>query len=563
MPTPIRAAPFARPWPWLIALWVVVTLANLWKPFQLDDTAHLEIARWIAGHPTRPMSGPLNWVGLVEPIHRTNQPHLFFYLMAGWGRLFGWTEMAMHALQALAAGACVVLLHRIAQRIVPDHALWVTAIVVLSPAFVVSQNMMGDVPLLALWLWFFDALLDPAPSGGRTRRYLIAAIACTAAILTKYSSLALLPILAAVPMIERRWRSIWVIAVPLAGIAAWSAFNVWDYGGIHIAQRNGGSSDALRPFKFIIAWGLILGGVSPIGLAITSRWSFSVRGKVSLFVVAGTALAALAVLVAMGIIAEPFADRVLWVAFAVNGLLIALTLVRPLAMLTRTAFAGLGGLQAQAVPVVLALWVFGAGAFYVLFPAFSAVRHVLTVLPGLTLLACLSYPEALTRPVKVAALTFMVPITMAVSLADYRFADFYRNQSTRIAAALSPQLPAGGTIWTSGHWGWQWYAERAGMQEIDYRRSVPRPGDFYIEAIDVDHQFPTQRLALARVAKIAQHSHPLNPFCTARPDHFYRSGSRFGPWSLSRACEERLLVYRVVRDRPPAGSQPEEFDPFK
>ena len=41
----------------LVAFWLAGTCYNLFKPFHIDDTAHLEIARWIAAHPLHPVSG--------------------------------------------------------------------------------------------------------------------------------------------------------------------------------------------------------------------------------------------------------------------------------------------------------------------------------------------------------------------------------------------------------------------------------------------------------------------------------------------------------------------------
>jgi hypothetical protein len=59
---------FNRDWLWLVLILFLVTAYNLFKPFHIDDTAHLEIARWIAGHPLHPASGLLNWgAGIDEP----------------------------------------------------------------------------------------------------------------------------------------------------------------------------------------------------------------------------------------------------------------------------------------------------------------------------------------------------------------------------------------------------------------------------------------------------------------------------------------------------------------
>ena len=148
-----------RAWVQLIALWAIVTAYNLFKPYHIDDTAYLEIARWISAHPLHPMQGLLNWNDFYEPIYNLNQPHLYFYLLALWGGAFGYSEPAMHALQSLSALACILLFHRLARVLVGPLALWATAIVVLGPAFIVEQNLMVDVPLLATWLAFFNPLI--------------------------------------------------------------------------------------------------------------------------------------------------------------------------------------------------------------------------------------------------------------------------------------------------------------------------------------------------------------------------------------------------------------------
>src|SRR5262249_25020439 len=155
---------------------------NLFKPFHIDDTAHLDIARWIAAHPLRPMSGMLNWSDVRQPIYETNQPHLYFYLLAAWGKVFGYSEPAMHALQSLAALGSITLFYKLASVLAGDLALWLTAMLVLGPAFIVEQNLMVDVPLLTVWLAFFYFLICEDQSRPQTSRYIMAAVACSAAL---------------------------------------------------------------------------------------------------------------------------------------------------------------------------------------------------------------------------------------------------------------------------------------------------------------------------------------------------------------------------------------------
>ena len=264
---PLAERPLARR-TLLALLWVAVTAYNLAKPFHIDDTAHLEIARWIMAHPLHPMSGMLNWSGVDRPIHDTNQPHLYFYLLAGWASVFGFSEIALHAFQSLFALACVVLFHRLARHFCPGAALWTTAMLILGPAFVVEQNLMVDVPLLACWLLFFDAILLRRAGRSPTTRYLLAALACSAAELVKYSSLTLLPVLVVSLVLERRWRQAWTTLVPVATLVAWSAFNVWDYGGIHVLTRQRttgpvGQPEVVHLLTAAATWAVVVGAITP------------------------------------------------------------------------------------------------------------------------------------------------------------------------------------------------------------------------------------------------------------------------------------------------------------
>lgn len=530
----------------LAGIAVVVCAANLWKPYHIDDTAHLVIAQWIADHPLQPMSGMLNWGGVDEPIHRTNQPHLFFYLMAGWGRLFGWSEVAQHSLLALTSIASIVLMHRIARRLVPEHALWLTALLALGPAFLVGQNMMVDVPLLACWLWFFDAVLGIPPDSRRVRPYIVAAVALSCAVLIKYSSLALLPILALAIAWDRRWAMLWVLLVPLAVLAGWSAFNVADYGGIHILQRSSGARDMLQPLRAAIAWVVILGAVTPLGAvwAVSQpRWR---KLAAPLAVGLGLALIALAVLVASAILPEAAGDRLLWGLFAVNGALAAaavLAAALPLVPLLRDP----ARLRAEGRNlVILFVWVAGGAGFYILLAPFSAVRHLLVVLPAILLLAGLAVRAGLSARTKLVALLFTGGVSLALAVSDFRFAQFHKDAAGAVGR-FRPVAAARetATVWTSGHWGWQWYAARQGMRQIDYRASQPQPGDLFVEAIGMDRHYRKERLSLEPLGSIVQPPSLLNLACTARPSRFYMSTHDYGPWSLSRACTHRVDIYRV------------------
>ena len=541
---PRRAAETTRrrpDWPWLALLWVAVTAYNIAKPFHIDDTAHLEIARWISGHPLHPMSGMLNWSGTDQPIHDTNQPHLYFYLLAGWSSLLGFSEIALHSMQALFALACVVLFHRQAQRFCPGVALWLTAMLILCPAFVVEQNLMVDVPLLALWLLFFELLLLHRDSPAQTRRYLLAGLVCGAAVLTKYSSLTLVPVLAASLLLERRARQAWTLLVPVAVLAAWSAFNRWDYGGIHVVSRGDGGPSLPQSGQFALAWLLIVGAVTPLGLlAVVQTRARLLRHERTLYALVLAALLALVVAVATGHLGDRTADRLLTAAFGLDGGLLVLCLA-PAVVRLRVSRRDRGSLGGDPLVAVLVLWLLGGTAFYVLLAPFIATRHVLLVLPPVLLLFGICLGQRLSRWAKAFALGLTILVAAGLCVGDWQFASFYRTSAAQVAGSLPPTA----TVWTSGHWGWQWYAEQHGMQQVDRGRTRFRPGDWVVIADDARplHRLVTRHLTLVR--QVTQPEPGLSLFCTGRPARFYASGL-LGPWSLSRDCVGHLSIYRVT-----------------
>ncbi len=223
----------------LFAFWIAATAYNLFKPYHIDDAAHLQFAQALMAHPLHPMTTVLNLSGTPEPISHFNQPPLYFYMLGVWGSLFGYGEPAMHMLGALFSLAAILLFFNISSVIVPRCALWLTGMMTLGPAFVVGQNLMVDVPLLAMWLLFFDALIvgADADESAQQRRFLVAAGAASAALLIKYSSLVLPPVLIAVLLVERRWRLLWIGSIPFFVLGLWSLLNVIEYRHIHILQR--------------------------------------------------------------------------------------------------------------------------------------------------------------------------------------------------------------------------------------------------------------------------------------------------------------------------------------
>ena len=460
---------------WLVTLWAIVTAYNLFKPYHIDDTVYLEIARWISTHPLHPMSGLLNWGEFDDPIHKLNQPHLYFYLLSWWGGVFGYSEAAMHALQSLAALACILLFHRLARVLVGPVALWATATLVLGPAFVVEQNLMVDVPLLATWLAFFNPLICDIDSPHQNRRYGLAALACAAALLIKYSSLTLLLILCLSLLLERRKAQAWTAFIPLAALGSWSLFNFLDYGGVHIATRLQGESHGLLWLSSgglgrTVAWVLALGALTPLGLIVGVQSQRKlVRAGSAIYAAIFVGFAAMILSVALGVLSNRYSDIVLWVVFVLNGALVVLALIPDALSLAYSRLWRPEVACALGPTIYLLLWVLGTTAFYVMFSPFIAARHLLLILPALTLMLVVRWNGSLTREFRIFGLALTVIVSAGLCVSDWRFAEFYKLEAAKLAQSLSPA----GSVWASGHWGWQWYATQRGFRQVNVRSSDP------------------------------------------------------------------------------------------
>ena len=545
---PGTASADRRDWYFLILLWAAVTACNLFKPYHIDDTAYLEIARWIGSHPLHPMVGPLNWEGANLPIYKTLHPHLFLYLLAGWMKLFGSSEPATHALQSLNAFACIALMYRLAQTLAPSLALWLTALLALGPAFVVEQNLMIDLPLLATWLLFFYCLICRLHSSRQSRRYLIAALACGAAILIKYSSLVLLPVLCGSLLLERRVKQFWTVSIPILILAAWSLFNLFDYGHIHLLGTLGESERPPHSFgEFAITWVVALGSLCGLGpvVFVQSRPRLA-RAAWVVYLAVSAAFLALAAAVVFARLTPRQSNIFLQRFFVLNGLLILIPLMLDAWNLAQQRIWRREETLNAAPRLYLLVWIAAASLFYIAFAPFIAARHVLTIVPPVLLLLGMRW-GTVTSASKLFALMTTVIVSAALCISDWRFADFYRSEAAALSHKLqsSPDQPGKPIVWASGHWGWQWYARSDGLNLIDRHSSPVRPGDILIVPREVPHEFPDKTLGFTLIQSDTE-SHPLlNLFCTGDPVRFYHTPNRLGSWSLSRDCLNHVDVFRA------------------
>ena len=251
----------------LCLLVAVVTGSNLGKAVHIDDPTYLLIARSIVEDPLKPLSGEFVLSGTTIRTFSTNQPPLLFYGYAAVMAIFGESQLLLHAFAGLFSAAAVVFFYLLALRFCGAVALPLTAAFGLGAAFLPAQNLMTDVPVVALWLAFFWILCtrlqgDEGSSGWLAAAGAVAACAC----LIKYTSLVLLPLLLCAAALRRQPKLLWGLLIPVLALVGWSAFNYAELGRLHLFSRNAGGLDATAILGRGRDWLVGLGAIGPIAI---------------------------------------------------------------------------------------------------------------------------------------------------------------------------------------------------------------------------------------------------------------------------------------------------------
>ena len=82
-------------------------------------------------------------------------------------------------------------------------------------------------------------------------------------------------------------------------------------------------------------------------------------------------------------------------------------------------------------------------------------------------------------------IAFGIATGVAVAAIDWLDA-FPEKAAAERAATLTAERPPASTVWFAGHWGFQYYCERAGMRPLVPGRSVLAPGDYLVLPIYPD-----------------------------------------------------------------------------
>jgi hypothetical protein len=485
-------------WSILLALAAVVTVLNAVKPLQVDDAAYYYYARQISQHPFDPYGFEIFWYQHPLPANHVLAPPVIPYWWAAGIRVFGDHPFLWKLWLFPFAWLFVVALHAIFQRFATPNELPLTCMTVFSPVFLPSLNYMLDVPAMALGL----ASLAVYFRAMESRDWWLAALAgllAGLAMQTKYTAFL-------VPATIVLYTAVYVVTAPgyrraalvllrlLAVVVAAAVFTGWEcliaseYGDSHfmLQVRNDNRNLSAQLELFSVPLLLLLGGTAPwigvFGVAAMTRRIIPVLAL-------GTAIVvAFVVTATMGSSTQITFHHLLPIPSDWKALLITREQVIYFAL-------GVFTLGTMSVVAFLLLWrgrfrdsagwfvvlwfVLEIAGYFALTP-FPAVRRVMgIVIVGTILTGRLA---ANLRPSMRWGIA-TAQIALGLMFCGVDSVDAWAAKNTAEGAAAHVRLlEPHARIHFTGHWGFQFYSERAGMMPVvpDDPSKPIRRGDWLV-----------------------------------------------------------------------------------
>jgi hypothetical protein len=465
----------------LICLLTAAALAPfLARPLHIDDPMFVWAAKHIVAHPLDFYGFSVNWEGTDRPFNRIFPiPPLTSYLLAGISHMAGWSVIHLHLaflpISVLAAAGTFLLAGRFTSR------PWLCALLLIfSPAFWVSATtLMCDTLLLCLWVWSIVFWIWGSEKS--MWHFIPCAIALAAAMLTKFTGLALIPLLILHALLHPaplkiRVPQLFSLALPLAVIAVYNAIFARLYGAgalqnaAFYASQSRAVLDipigvrALNTLAFVGGCGLSVGLFSLVVLCRPGVWAATILG----IIVVALLLAANATppsgwtnhsqpmnRISAGSIA--FFSQYAWMLSL--ALVLIVCFIRSFLRARR-----IGVWRDEAF---LLSWIAGIFVFAGFINWSINARTLSPMIPALCILTVRiadrlpSLPKIRTS----LALALGAAVGLAVAIGDYQLA-----RTGKTAAEIlrnDPESEKHTRIWITGHWGFQYYAQLAGFEELD------------------------------------------------------------------------------------------------
>jgi len=553
-----------------LACALVIGLPFLNKPIHIDDTFVLAVSEQIRRDPLRPFGSyrpedakqreemlkrgeplspswaPLDWFHDPDPIFdiTTNPPFLSYWL-APVLAAFGPSEIALHLAMLpfliLLALAAASLSKRFAQG-----SVWPVLFVLFSPAVVVSPNLMRDVPAAAL-ATAAVALFIAGTDRDQWLYAIVGAALAGLAMVTKYSALIVLPVLALYPLLRGKPRFLAALLPAAAILGLWYLQNYLVNGQIHFFVMRSKEKASIDKVNMATA-GLVITGAS--FLLAPGLLAHAIRRRDWLSPLGAVVVAAATLLFLRR--HYPGQCSFQYYLWAILGAVLIYWVV------VAGLFAGGRWWKRPVEPAALdslflLVWLIGPYLCGVLFVEFPAVRHILPAAAPIALIAARYAQRTIAPPSRWVAGAFGIGLAAQAILAfwtaaaDYQYADTYRRFAREDFKKMG--ISTAGQIWFNGHWGWKHYALEAGFRHVtEHGPDFPKPGDLMIVP-DICHRGNLPPGLQERLEQIAEKRYParldLVTMDWVRASFYATFGTTTPAYFIQGADYEVFRVFRV------------------
>ena len=481
---------------------------NAVKPAVVDDTAYLLHARHIAEHPLDPYGFKIFWYTVPnEAMDVLLPPVLPYWLAAGIG-IFGeqlvLLKLWMFPFFWLFARSVGWLM----KRFVPFDGYLGTVGLALSPAVLPMVNVMLDLPALALGLAGLTRMIkatDEAESW-RVPNAILAGVLLGLAMQTKYTMLVLPGVYLAYaitrsngPSIARGLcLSLLSIAVGVGVFAGWEKFLLHRYGVSHFLHQAKEQAEGTIGEKLKAKWELaklqapaLLCQAGPmlVGFAcwVLAAWNWTRGLRIASLVARIALLGFIALGLAMTMVLKESKAVLIVEADGTTKLdwptltFVASGLISLLILVTSSIFGLLVLPNRNQLLFLLGWFAIEVAGTLVLSP-FPAARRVMGLsmafaVLSMFLVARLSRHGDKPRPPKWIA---AAPIALGLLIAGIDLWDAHPEKILANQARAAIPDVEGETIWFNGHWGFQYYCDRAGMKPVIPEDTVLLKGDWLV-----------------------------------------------------------------------------------
>ena len=149
--------------------------------------------------------------------------------------------------------------------------------------------------------------------------------------------------------------------------------------------------------------------------------------------------------------------------------------------------------------------------------------------------AAILLARAMAERPKVGIAVMVVTVALGISLgvgilrADSAFSGFGRTAASTL---ISPAVATGHRVWYVGHWGFQWYAEKAGARYFTITPPYPAIGDLVVSSLNSEPSLEVEEMdALTRLRRIEDRRPGGRVMSREAGAGFYSNTWGYLPWA--------------------------------